>query len=152
MQKAAVQVFTWLPLLTESQKYYLDFCECLFPLVKESVTVNARLRVLTCRAAVDSSLGRESISTSTSLAVLAIRAAKSWAYSTGGTKTLHPYVNKSCISVTVSQQQKYMMEDIKQERSMWEESELQTTDVSIFSFFSCDTDSTTCQFQGIAAR
>ena len=72
----------------------------------------------------DSSLGRESISTSTSLAVLAIRAAKSWAYSTGGIKTLHPYVNKSCISVTVSQQQKYMMEDIKQERSMWEESEL----------------------------
>lgn len=39
------------------------------------------LCVLTCRAAVDSSLGRESISTSTSFAVLAIRAANSWAYS-----------------------------------------------------------------------
>lgn len=45
MQKAAVQVFTQLPLLTESQKYYLDFCERLFPLVKESVAVNAVLRV-----------------------------------------------------------------------------------------------------------
>lgn len=36
---------------------------------------------LTCKAAVDSSLGRESIRTSISFAVRAINAANSWAYS-----------------------------------------------------------------------
>lgn len=43
--------------------------------------LNTRDNANTCRAAVDSSLGKESIKTSTSLAVLAIRAAKSCAYS-----------------------------------------------------------------------
>lgn len=39
--------------------------------------------VFTCKAAVDSSLGKESIKTSMSFAVRAMSAAKSWAYSRG---------------------------------------------------------------------
>lgn len=42
----------------------------------------------TCKAAVDSSLGRESMRTSISLAVRAIRAANSWAYSAQNTAQL----------------------------------------------------------------
>lgn len=55
----------------------------------------------TWSAAVDSSLGRESINTSTSLAVLAISAAKSWAYS-ANTEHLAYLKTEHCMTMTVT--------------------------------------------------